>query len=230
MASQKPFDQNYVKENAQPKSSGFLDQLNLPPGVVFFMEKYHRIILITTVLILITAISIPLYNSWHEYRDNNAATALAEAMRLDGETKIAQLEQVSEQYTTTPSGLWAMVTLAQIAADQGNLADAAAQLSVIRENISRGNPLEPLLIVRMAKINEELKKFDEAISLYQELIVFPGFVADAYYSMGRVYAVMDKNSEAVSKYQQYLAEIDKTGRDKSDLHRAIVEKTIGNLM
>jgi predicted negative regulator of RcsB-dependent stress response len=225
MENRKPFN-----KNTTPQTGSFLDQLNLPPGFVFFVEKYKKTIIIMVVLFLVTVISIPIYNSWQEHRRSVAATALATAMHLEGSAQIAALEEVSKQYTTTPSGLWAMVTLAQIKADQGELASVISQLLLIRENISSNNPLEPLLIVRMAGLNEELKNFEEAIALYQELTAFPGFVADAYYSLGRVYAVMGKKSEAIAKYQQYLAEIDKTGRDKSDSHRVIVEKTIKALL
>lgn len=226
MSDQKPFNRNYINESAKPESSGFLDQLNLPPGVVLFLGKYKLIIIITVSLFLITVISIPMYNAWRDQRNSNAATALTAAMQLDGEAKISGLAQVGEEYTTTPAGFWAMVTLAEIQVERGELVDAVARLSLIKDNISSNNPLEPLLIVRMAKLHEELKNFEEAIALYQGLIVFPGFVADAYYSMGRVYAVMGKNNEAVGKYQKYLAEIDKTGRGKSDSHRDIVKKAI----
>ncbi len=226
MADKKPFDRNYIDKKAEPQTSGFLDQLNLPPGVVFFIGRYKWIILITVVLFLVTVISIPLYNAWWDHRNSSAATALAAAMHLDGEAKTVQLEHISEQYASTPSGLWAMGRLAEIKVEQGNLVDAVSQLAFAKEKVSADNPLKPLLIIRMAKLNEELKQFEEAVALYRELRVFPGFAAEAYYSMGRVYAAMGKNNEAVSQYQKYLAELDKTHRGQSDSHRAIVEKAI----
>ncbi len=226
MTNKRLFDQNYIDQKAKPETSGFLDQLNLPPSVIFFIGKYKWIILILFTLFLVTAITIPLYNAWRDYRYGNAAVALASAMQLEGEAMVFQLEQISEQHASTPSGLWAMVTVAGIMVEQGNLVDALARFALVKDTISANNPLKPLLITRMAKLNEELGHLEEAIILYRKLIIFPGFVADAYYSMGRVYAVMGNNSEAINQYQKYLAEIARTGRGQSDSHRVIVEKNI----
>jgi len=231
MADQSAFDRNHIETTAVSETSGILDQLNLPPALHSFLRKNQRTIWIIVSIIVIAVVTVALYDSYRKYQTNQAISALDTAKLAENDKRVELLQQVAEKYSSTPSGLWARIELAKTAAEKEDLATAIAELDKVNTNISGKNPMKPLVLYRLAGLHEEKGDLEAAIALYQELVNFSGFAADAHYAMGRVYVAMDEKPEAVAQYNQYLSLTEEAagGNGQQDPIRSQVEYTIKQL-
>lgn len=230
MANQSAFDQNHIEESAMSETSGLLDQLNLPPTFIAFLRKNQRTlwIIIAAVALVVTAVS--LYGSYKNYKRNQAVNAFDSALLADEGKRSELLQQIADNYSSTPTASWSRIELAKIAVASNNIPKAIEQLQMVNKSISEKNPLKPLVLYRLAGLNEQEKQFEQALALYQELTVFPGFAADAQYAMGRVFEGMGKKSEAITAYQRYLSLTEKSKKNgQADPVRTLVEYTIKTL-
>ncbi len=231
MADQSAFDRNHIETTAVSETSGILDQLNLPPAVNSFLRKNQRTIWIIVSIIVVAVVTVALYDSYSKYQTNQAISALDTAKLAENDKRVELLQQVAEKYSSTPSGLWARIELAKMAAEKEDLATAIAELEKVIKSISGKNPLKPLVLYQLAGLHEENGDLDAAIAQYQELTIFSGFTADAHYAMGRVYVAMDKKPEAIAQYNQYLSLTEEAagGNGQQDPMRTQVEYTIKQL-
>jgi predicted negative regulator of RcsB-dependent stress response len=223
MSDQSAFDANHIKEVAVSETSGVLDQLNLPPGLIRFLRKNQRTIWIVVAIIATVVTVVALYESYRTYQENKAVSAYDAALQATGQEKRDRLAAITDEYGSTHIAPWAMIELARMDADQGNIDAALEQLGKVNKLTGRKNPLKPLVLYRMAGLNEEKKDLGQAVLLYQELVAFPGFEADAHYALGRIYGVQDKKAEALTEYQQYLSLVEKAGAANSDPRKNLVE-------
>ncbi len=231
MADQSAFDRNHIETTAVSETSGILDQLNLPPAVHSFLRNNQRTIWIIVSIIVLAVVTVALYDSYHNYKINQAISALDTAKLAENDKRVELLQQVAAKYSSTPSGLWARIELAKTAAEKEDFAGAITELKKVNTNISEKNPMKPLVLYRLAGLHEEKGDLKAAIAQYQELVNFSGFAADAHYAMGRVYVAMDQKPEAIAQYNQYLSETEKTagGNGQQDPVRSQVEYTIKQL-
>ncbi len=223
MANQSAFDPNHIKETAMAETSGLLDELNLPPAFVAFLRKNQRTLWIIIVVVAIVVTAVSLYGSYQNYRENKATTALDLAMRADPAQRPDLLKNVARDFHSTPTGHWARVELAQIYIKDGKPADAILQLQKVNQEVDAKNPIKPLVLFKLGGLYEETKNYEDALGRYQELTAFSGFEADARYALGRVYAALHKNVEAVTAYQQYLSLTEKSPASEGGQKRALVE-------
>jgi len=232
MADQSAFDRNKIETSAMSETSGILDQLNLPPAVVSFLQKNQRMLWIIVAVLAVSVTAVSLYGSYRNYQINKATSALDAALLATGDTSADLLQQITEKYSATPSALWARIELAKIAVNKEDLAGAIAQLQVVNSRLTAKDSLKPLVLYRLAGLHEKMRNFTAAIGLYQELTAFSGFAADAHYAMGRVYVAMDQKTEAVEQYQKYLSLTEEAPGGvmrQPDPQRTLVEYTIKKL-
>lgn len=231
MADQSAFDQQHIEVQAMSEVSGLLDQLNLPPAVISFMRKNQRMLWGIVIAVATVVVAVALYSSYRTYQINKGLSALDSALQADEKNRVSLLTEVAEQYASTPSGPWARLELAKIAADKGDISNAITALEQVNGGISEKNPLKPLLLYRLAGFNEQKPDLDKAANFYTKLEAYPGFAADAHYAKGRIFERLGKNDEAINQYQQYLTltATDSTSGSQPDPTRTMIEYTIKKL-
>ena len=210
MADQKMFDRNSIKKKAFSETSGILDQLSLPPALITFLQKNQKTIWAIVICITVVVTVVSLYASYRDYTHNKAASALDAAMMADTEQKIQQLQQVVDQYGSTPAAVWSRVELAHDAAKQGDTGRAIEELKTINATLSAKDALKPLVLINLAGLYEKDNQLDQAVQLYQELSLLKGFELEGFYALGRVYEREQKTEQAVDAYQKYLAATETT--------------------
>lgn len=95
---QSSFHLNDLRENSHLEQyNGVLDELNLPPGVVGFLQKNQRKIWTVVILIAVVVIVASLYDSYRTYTLDKAAKSYDEALLLQGEEKIAALNKTKDR-------------------------------------------------------------------------------------------------------------------------------------
>ena len=223
MANQSAFDPNHIKETAVSETSGLLDELNLPPAFIDFLRKNQRTLWFMVAVIAIVVTAVSLYGSYRTYRENKATAAMDAAMQADSDHQVDLLNKVVQDFTSTPTEHWARIELAQISIKNGKPAEAILQLQKVNKEVEAKNPLKPLVLFKLAGLYEETKNYQAALARYQELTAVSGFEADARYALGRVYAALHKNAEAVTAYQQYLSLTEKSPAGERGQKRALVE-------
>jgi len=223
MANQSAFDPNHIKETAVSETSGLLDELNLPPAFIDFLRKNQRTLWFMVAVIAIVVTAVSLYGSYRTYRENKATAAMYAAMQADSDHQVDLLNKVVQDFTSTPTEHWARIELAQISIKNGKPAEAILQLQKVNKEVEAKNPLKPLVLFKLAGLYEETKNYQAALARYQELTAVSGFEADARYALGRVYAALHKNAEAVTAYQQYLSLTEKSPAGERGQKRALVE-------
>jgi len=230
MAEQSAFDRNHIETSAVSETSGILDELNLPPKLTTFLRVNRRILWVIVSLVAVVVVTGALYNSYREYKSDQALSALDIAKSSDGAKRVELLKAIVDNYGSTTSGLWARVALSQEAVQKKNYSQAIAELQGVKAALSVDSPLKPLVLYKLGGLEEQQKNWDAAIELYQELLPFSTFVADAHYAMGRVYVAQGEKPEAVAQYRQYLSSTEKmAGAGSSDPVRQRVEYIIKQL-
>ena len=223
MANQSAFDPNHIKETAVSETSGLLDELNLPLGFISFLRKNQRTLWLMIAVIAIVVTAVALYGSYRSYRENKATAAMDAVLQADPGQQVNLLKKVAQDFASTPTEHWARIELAQISIKNGKPAEAILQLQKVNEEVEAKNPLKPLVLFKLAGLYEETKNYEAALARYQELTAVSGFEADARYALGRVYAALHKNAEAVTAYQQYLSLTEKSPTGERGQKRALVE-------
>ncbi|MCW5210153.1 hypothetical protein VU03_00010 [Desulfobulbus sp. N3] len=85
---QSSFQLNDLRENAHVEQhNGILDQLDLPPGVIEFLQKNQRKIWTVVTIVAVVIIVTAFYDSYRTYSSNKAAKAYDAALLLEGEQR-----------------------------------------------------------------------------------------------------------------------------------------------
>ena len=185
------------------QEAGLLEQFNLPPKLIRFLRRHQRTIWLVIVTIMVIAVAIAAYNAYRDNRAEKAAIALDAAMQAqDGRREL--LQKVQTDFTSTPSALWAEIALARMD-EQENKADEAIQrYQAVRARLVAASPLTPLVLGKLAALEEQKKNWDASLAYYQELSKLDGFAADAHLGLGRVYEAQGKKEEALAMYGKFL--------------------------
>lgn len=205
-----------LEDQAAVGTPGVLDQLQLPPGLVTFLQKNQRTIwrLVIAAAVVVTAAA--LYSTWRSHVLNKAAAAYDQAVELKkAEEKKAALQKIADDYSSTPSALWSRIALAHLEQEEKNFKGAIAQLTAVEKEVEAKNPLKPLLLVNLGTLYEQEKQFDKAERVYQQLKDIKGFEPMALDSLGRVYEAKGDKDKAVQVYQQYMG-LTEMSKDKND--------------
>jgi predicted negative regulator of RcsB-dependent stress response len=204
MSDQSAFNQNQVAENAYVEPSGVLDQLNLSPSVVGFIRKNKRALQVGAISIAVVVITGSVYKSYHTSRLENGAASLAISMEAEGTARITALQQVTADYSGTPSALWADVELGHQAMKDGDFAAAEKYYQQVLTKTSDSNPLYGLLTFGVAQAQEAGARYDAASASYSALKDIDGYKDEGFMGMARVLEADSKNSEALAVYEEYL--------------------------
>ncbi len=204
MSGQNAFDLKNISEQAYSETSGVLDQLNLPSGVVRFIRGNKKTIQIAAATLVIAVVAGSLYKSYREQRLESAASDLSAAMLTDGEGKSGALQQVAADYSGTPSALWASVELGHEAMKNGEYSQAVEMYTAVRAKVKETNPMFGMLTYGIAQANEAAVDYSAASAAYTELKEVAGYQDEGYRGMGRVFEAQGDNAKALSVYEEYM--------------------------
>lgn len=205
-----------LEEQAAVGTPGILDQLQLPPALITFLQKNQRSIWRVVIAVAAVVTAASLYSSWRSYVLNKAAAAYDQAVELEkAEEKKAALQKIAADYSSTPSALWSRIALAHLEQQEKNFKGAIERLTAADKEVEAKSPLKPLLLINLGSLYEQEKQFDKAESVYQQLKDIKGFEPMALDSLGRVYEAKGDSSKAVQFYQQYMG-LTEMGKDKND--------------
>jgi len=195
---------------------GVLDQLQLPPALATFLQKNQRVIWKTVIAVAVVATAVALYSTWHSHVLNKAAAAYDQAVELKTtQEKKAAFQKIVADYSSTTSALWSQIALAHLDQEEDNFKSAIEQLTTAESKVAKENPLKSLLLVNLGGLYEQVKQFDKAESVYQQLKGIKGFEPMALDSLGRVYEAKGDKDKAVQVYQQYMG-LTEMGKDKKE--------------
>lgn len=227
MNEQSAFDQRVVAEQAYSETSGLLDQLNLPPGVIRFIRENKKMIKIVTAIVILVVVAGSLYKSYRTKRFENAASSLALALEAEGDARVKELQQVADDFSGTPSALWAATELGHQAMRDSLYTEAIKQYSQVLGKISSSNPMYNLVSYGIAQANEAGKNYDAAAAAYATLKDIEGFKDQGYRGMARVFEAQGQNDKALAVYEEYLGTF--LGETQSDENRKIIMEKITRL-
>jgi len=226
-----------LQEQASVGTPGVLDQLHLPPALITFLQKNQRAIWQIVIISAVVITAVSLYSSWRGHTLNKAAAAYDQAVELaDAQQKRAALQQIADDYGSTPSALWSRIALAHLDQQEGKTKEAIAKLAAVEPEVSAKNALKPLLLVNIGGLYEQDKQFGKAEAAYQQLKSFKGFEPMALDSLGRVYEATGSKDKAVQMYQQYmgLTELGKEKKAGAPVHsfpeRELVQASLNRLL
>ena len=223
MSEKSAFDPNQIAEKAYLEPRGALDQLNLPSGVVKFIRKNKRILQIAGILIVIVVVTGSLYNSSRIKKLENSASSLSISMNGTGETKAKALQQVVDDYSGSPSALWASTELGHMAMKDGDYKKALEHYVAVRDKVSKSNPMYGLLTFGAAQAEEADKNYADASARYSSLKDIDGYKDEGFMGMARVLEAQGENQKALAVYEEYLGTF--LGEEQNErLTRMIQEK------
>ncbi len=225
------FDVKHIEETAAVEPSGILDELNLPPALIDFLRKYQRKIWTVIGIVAFVVTVVSLYGSYRSYIRNKAAQAYDQALLQDGDAKVAALQAVAEKYSSTPSAAWSTIEIAHLEQADGKIDSAIEKLRSLSNGRKNDDLLKPLLLANIGGLYEQDNKFDDAITVYQELQTLKGFEPEAVNSLGRVYEAMGNKEKAIEMFQQFLVltNTKETGLQQNDPARIMVQSSLSRL-
>ena len=227
MAAESAFEKKHVEPTVENNLSGLLDQMNLPPGIVEFVRTHQKIINIGLIVLVLVVVVWSLYGSYREKQINQASSALSLAMSEPADMKVAALEKVKEEYSSTDSATWAQVELAHLDMAQGNYMEAVTKYSQIRDDLSETNPLHPLVSLAIAQAFESQKEYDKSYKEYEAVKNVGGFQAVATLGMARIYEAQQKYTEALGVYEDYQTSFE--GASLNNSIKVFVEEKIARI-
>jgi predicted negative regulator of RcsB-dependent stress response len=229
MAEQSAFDRKNIQLQTLSPPLGLLDQFNLPPAAITFIRRNQRAIWMAVAGCVFLAVAVSGYTSYRHYRAGKAASALDVALVAKQDSR-QLLEKVVQEYGSTPSSLWARIELAFLEEKEGQLAKAIIQFEAINAGLTPQSLLKPLVLSKLAALNENEKQFDKALGYYGELAGNVGFAPEAYRAMGRVNEQMGKSAEAAIMYGKYLELTpSQGGQQKNDPVREMVQARLNQM-
>ncbi len=185
------------------QGAGLLEQFNLPPKLIRFLRRHQRTLWLLLSACIVLAVAVAAYNTYQDSRMEKAAIALDAALQ-NKDARREMLQQVQNDYAATPSALWAAIALARMDEEEKKTDEAIQRYQAVRAKLEQKSPLIPLVLGKLAALEEEKKNGDAALAYYQEMAKLDGFAADAYLNMGRIYEEQGKKDDALGMYKQFL--------------------------
>ncbi len=231
---QSSFQLNDLRGNSHVEQhNGILDQLDLPPGVIEFLQKNQRKIWTVVSIIAAVIIIAAVYDSYRTYSLNKAAKAYDAALLLEGEQRATALDKVNEDFSSTPSAAWSQIQLAHFAQKAGKNKEAIDRLETLKNALGEEDLLKPLVQANLGALYEQDKQLDKAVAAYEFLQKREGYEALALSNLGRLYERMEKTEQAVAMYQRYMSLTEKKGEAgpaQNSLARDMVQASLNRLL
>lgn len=233
---QSSFQLKDLRENAHVEEhNGVLDQLDIPPTMIEFLQENQRKIWTVVGLVAAVIILTAIYDSYRNYSRNKAAKAYDAALLLEGEERAAALNKVKDEYSSTPSADWSQIKLTRLDQEAGKYQEAADRLEALNSKRDEEDLLKPLVLVNLGALYEQKNAWDKAVGTYEKLQKNKDFEALALSGLGRVYEAMDKKDQAVAMYQRYMSLTEKKQEEgaeftQNSLARDMVQASLNRLL
>ncbi len=233
---QSSFHLKDLRENAHVEDhNGVLDQLDLPPAVIEFLQRNQRKIWTVVTIIAVVVIIASLYDSYRTYTLNKAAKSYDAALLLEGEQRVAALDKTTDDFSSTPSAVWSQIQLTHLEQKEGKYKEAVERLEALNSELKEDDLLKPLLMANLGALYEQQKDLDKAVIVYEKLQQKEGFEKMALSSLGRVYENMGNKEQAVAMYQRYMSLTQKKPGEtvptpQSSLARDMVQASLNRLL
>lgn len=229
MADHNAFDRNNPLLQPLGPPPGLLEQFNLPPAFIAFVRRNQRAVWLVLSLVLALILAIAAFTTYRDYRAAKAASALDTALNAKAD-KQKLLEQVAAEYGSTPSGLWATIELAFLQDREGQPGDAITRFEAINNRLPVKSLLKPLVLSKLGALYENDKQLDKALTVYTELAGTTGFASETYRSMGRIYEMQGKPTEAKGMYEKYMEKtVGPDGQPVKDPVRELVQARLNQI-
>jgi predicted negative regulator of RcsB-dependent stress response len=231
---QSSFHLKDLRESAHVEQhNGVLDQLDLPPAIVEFLQQNQRKIWTVVSIIAVVIIVASLYDSYRTYTLDKAARAYDAALLLEGNEQVAALNKTKEDFGSTPSAVWSQIQLAHLDQGAGKYKEAVARLEELNSDLKEDDLLKPLVMVNLGALYEQQQELDKAVAAYENLQQKEGFEELALSNLGRIYEEMGKKEQAVAMYQRYMS-LKKQGEagpaSQNSLARDMVQASLNRLL
>ena len=206
MADKSAFDSKNIVQTTV-EQHGILEELNVPPQAIAFIRKNSRKLQIGAVCVVVAILSWTAFGSYQAAQKDASAAMLAKASQEQNEEQRKVLiEELLNKYPRTDAAIWGSVDLGHIAFQNKNFDEAISIYSSVLKKMSSDNPLVPLVQLSLAQTYESNNDMDNAIKYYQSILELPGFVAEGYQSLGRIYENQGQVEKAKEAYTQALAQ------------------------
>ncbi len=216
MSTESAFNKRLRPESTFNKIEAVLEHLNLPPQFIEFVRKNRKMVVFIVVILITTIVAASLYTSYREQQITKAASALSFASEKTGEEKIAALEKVAAEFSSTSSALWAKIEIAQEQVKNEKYTRAAEQYAAILQEINKKNPVYPLLLFGRAGALENAQSWEAAIAEYTTLQEVVGYEALGYLGVGRIYQQQGDMKKALAVYNNFLLKAGDDSRMQAD--------------
>ena len=228
MSEQNAFNRSSFDIPPMAEPQGLLEQFNLPPGLIKFLRNNSKKIWIVVSIIALVVVAISLYNSYRDYKINQAASALHNALQSEV-NKEAMLQKVSADFSSTPSARLAKIELASYYQQQQQYEKAAALLTELNTITPDSSLLKPLIILKLAGLYEKDNKLEMALGQYTVLSQMTGFEAAAYKAMGLIYEQQDKKEQAIAMYRKFIEIMANDDSAPNDPSKLMIESRLSLL-
>ena len=182
---------------------GLLEQFNLPPHVIRFIRAHQRQLWRIFACVVALALLVAGIDAYRNHRQIKAAEALDAALQAESGQR-EQLAQVSKKYSSTPSALWAEVTLAQLDEEEKKISEAIKRYQSILAWLKPDSQLEPLIRGKLAGLEEQQKNWSAALAHYEVLGKQEDYAAESRLGMARMYEALGQKERALARYKKFV--------------------------
>lgn len=168
----------------------------------FLMHRGRELFAVVAVIILFFSL-ITGYSAYKESQEKKASSLVARAMALeDGGKKMAELKSVTDKYGSTHTGKQAMLLLARLQEDAGQVEEARATLKKAISGLS--GILKACAYMQLGYLEETAKQPDKAKTAFELAAKEPAFAAVAQLNLARVAEEAQDKETARQAYKKYL--------------------------
>jgi predicted negative regulator of RcsB-dependent stress response len=205
MSAQSLFSKKNIKAQQPDTHRGIMEELNFPPQLISFVRENARNLQIGLVCVVILVLGWLSYDYYTKAQEKKGASQLASAMQLEETDEMARmLENVINDYSRTDAARWARIELAHLDYREGRLDAAVAKFEEVIDELSKDNPVLPLVRTDLAQSYEKADKYDQAIVQYGILKDSPGFKEEAHLALARIYRAKDEPAKARQEYEELM--------------------------
>ena len=183
--------------------AGLLEEFNLPPKAIRYLRAHQRQLWTIFGLALALVLVLAGIDSYRGHWLKKGAEALDAALHAESGQR-EQLEKLLADYGATPSALWAEVELARLDEQAGKTEAAVSRYQAVLGKLKRDSKLEPLVLGKLAGLEENRKHWDAALGYLERLEGIAGRAPDAALAMGRIYEAQGKKAEALAMYKKFV--------------------------
>jgi len=232
MTDQSAFSKKNIENAVIPPKHDLLDELHLPPVLVTFIRQNARMLQVVAISLVVVILAWIFYDQYSAKQRQAAAANFAAALQLPDQTERVQaIEKVAEDYSGTPTAIWAELELGHLAFQAEDYDQALTRYDRVLDDLDTDNPVMPLLRLSIAQSLEFTREYEKALTHYNRLIDEPGYAAEVYPAMGRIYEMQGDTAKAVAIYEKYLAlsEEEPVAGDGRNATRLLIEDKLTRL-